>query len=162
MDILLKKAAVAKSVLNLWPPFWGSGIKITHLSKDFHLCQVRLAFRWWNKNANRSQFGGAMFAMTDPIYPLMLMAVLGNRYHIWDSEASIKFVTPGRGKVFAKFQLDKAFIETILIAAASGEKFEPEVTTEVLDEKGKVVAVIKRKLYIRLKRQYRPQLKQVA
>ena len=162
MDILLKRAAVARSALNLWPPFWGSGIKITKLSKDFHFCQVQLAFRWWNKNANRSQFGGAMFAMTDPIYPLMLMAILGNKYHIWDSESSIKFVTPGRTKVFAKFQLEKAFIETILHAAASGEKFEPEVSTEVFDETGKVVAVIKRKLYIRLKRQYRPELKQVA
>ncbi|WP_220717971.1 DUF4442 domain-containing protein [Agarivorans litoreus] len=162
MDILLKKAGVAKVILNLWPPFWGSGIRITRLSEDFHDCQVRLAFRWWNKNANRSQFGGSMFAMTDPIYPLMLMAILGNQYHIWDSEASIKFVTPGRGKVFAKFQLDKTFISSIVKAAASGEKFEPEVSTEVFDEKGKVVAVIKRKLYIRLKRQFRPELKQVA
>ena len=162
MDILLKNAFVAKTLLNLWPPFWGAGIKIENLSREFTVCRVRLAFRWWNKNANRSQFGGAIFSMTDPIYPLMLMAILGNKYHIWDSEASIKFVTPGRAKVFAKFQLDKTFIETILQAAASGEKFEPEVSTEVFDEKGKVVAVIKRKLYIRLKRQYRPELKQVA
>ncbi|WP_411991418.1 DUF4442 domain-containing protein [Agarivorans sp. DSG3-1] len=162
MEHLLKNANLAKSLLNMWPPFWGAGIKISKLSKDFRTCEVRLAFRWWNKNANRSQFGGSMFSMTDPIYPLMLMAILGNKYHIWDSEASIKFVSPGRGVVYGHFKLEEAFIEDVLRKAESGEKYQPEVSTEVVDSKGKVIAVITRKLYIRLKRQHRPNLEQVA
>jgi acyl-coenzyme A thioesterase PaaI-like protein len=162
MDLLLKNAFVAKTLLNLWPPFWGAGIKIENLSREFTVCRVRLAFRWWNKNANRSQFGGAIFSMTDPIYPLMLMAILGNRYHVWDSEASIKFVTPGRSRVYAEFQLDHDFIQQIIAQAANGEKHTPTVTTKVVDEQGTLIAVVTRRLYIRLKREYRPAVQQLA
>jgi len=76
MDWLFDNAAWVRHALNAWPPFWGAGIKIETLSPDFRFCRVTLKSRWWNKNANRTQFGGSMFAMTDPIYPLMLMGYL--------------------------------------------------------------------------------------
>ncbi|MGY5449435.1 DUF4442 domain-containing protein [Agarivorans sp. MS3-6] len=162
MDFYLKHARVTKTVLNLWPPFWGAGIKMTKLSPNFDYCEVRLAFRWWNKNANRSQFGGAIFSMTDPIYPLQLMAILGKQYHVWDSEAAIKFISPGRGKVYGRFILSKQFVENVKAQTAQGSKYQPKVSVEVVDEHGKLIAVVERTLYIRLKRQYRPVLDNVA
>ncbi|GAM73157.1 hypothetical protein JCM19241_2612 [Vibrio ishigakensis] len=29
---------------------------------------MALKYRWWNKNANRTAYGGNIFSMTDPIY----------------------------------------------------------------------------------------------
>ncbi|MCR6554921.1 DUF4442 domain-containing protein, partial [Aeromonas sp. CPF2-S1] len=89
MDWLFGNAAWVRCALNAWPPFWGAGIKIETLSPDFRFCRVTLKSRWWNKNANRTQFGGSMFAMTDPIYPLMLMGYFKNRYYVWDKAGSI-------------------------------------------------------------------------
>ena len=84
MDWIFGNAVWVRRALNAWPPFWGAGIKIETLSKDFRFCRVILKSRWWNKNANGAQFGGSLFAMTDPIYPLMLMGYFENRHYVWD------------------------------------------------------------------------------
>ncbi|MGL4716994.1 MAG: DUF4442 domain-containing protein, partial [Aeromonas sp.] len=103
MDWLFDNAAWVRRALNAWPPFWGAGIKIETLSDDFRYCRVTLKSRWWNKNANRTQFGGSMFAMTDPIYPLMLMGYFKNRYYVWDKAGSINYIKPGKGLLVAEF-----------------------------------------------------------
>lgn len=80
---------IVKWALNSWPPFWGAGIHIESISADFREVRIRLKLRWWNKNANRTQYGGSIFSLTDPVYALMLMGILGERYYVWDKEASI-------------------------------------------------------------------------
>ncbi len=83
------KPNIVKFALNIWPPFWGAGIKIAHISSDFRVVKTVLKLRWWNKNANRTQYGGSIFSLTDLVYSLMLMGILGERYYVWDKEASI-------------------------------------------------------------------------
>ncbi|GJB18537.1 hypothetical protein KAM364_04490 [Aeromonas caviae] len=120
MDWLFGNAAWVRCALNAWPPFWGAGIKIETLSPDFRFCRVTLKSRWWNKNANRTQFGGSMFAMTDPIYPLMLMGYFKNRYYVWDKAGSINFIKPGKGKLVAEFTLSDAKLASIVAATEGG------------------------------------------
>ena len=55
-----------KFAFNIWPPFWGAGIRIVSISDDFREVKIRLKLRWWNKNANRTQYGGSIFSLTDP------------------------------------------------------------------------------------------------
>ncbi|SMY15011.1 hypothetical protein PAQU9191_00227 [Photobacterium aquimaris] len=69
------KPSLVKLALNLWPPFWGAGIKILFISDDFRYIRLQLKLRWWNKNANRTQYGGSIFSLTDPVYSLMLMGI---------------------------------------------------------------------------------------
>ncbi len=38
------KPGIVKFALNIWPPFWGAGIKILHISQDFRTVKVRLSF----------------------------------------------------------------------------------------------------------------------
>ena len=90
-----QKASRVRQVLNLWPPFLFSGIRITELSDDYRHCRVELKNWPGTRNANGSQFGGSLFAMTDPVYSLMLMGLLGSRYYIWDKSAHIDFIRPG-------------------------------------------------------------------
>ena len=68
-----QKSSRVRRVLNLWPPFLFSGIRITELSDDYRHCRVELKNWPGTRNANGSQFGGSLFAMTDPVYSLMLM-----------------------------------------------------------------------------------------
>ncbi|TOB31581.1 DUF4442 domain-containing protein, partial [Vibrio parahaemolyticus] len=35
------KPGIVKFALNVWPPFWGAGIKILHISEDFRMVKVR-------------------------------------------------------------------------------------------------------------------------
>ena len=67
-----KTAAALRRRLNWWSPLFFAGIQITYLSDDFMHCRARLR-NWFNtKNTHGSQFGGSLFALTDPIYPIML------------------------------------------------------------------------------------------
>ncbi|CAH0525040.1 DUF4442 domain-containing protein [Vibrio hippocampi] len=144
-----------KLALNLWPPFWGAGIRIVSISEDFTCVKVRLKFRWWNKNVNRSQYGGSIFSMTDPIYTSMLIGILREEYYVWDKEASIDFISPGLSYLEAEFIISQSVVDDIVRQTATGEKCFPEFTTHITDSQGKIVATIQRKLYVRKKRKYR-------
>lgn len=144
-----------QKVMSLWPPFLGAGIKITHISDDYRCVRVALKHRWWNRNANRTQYGGSLFSLTDPIYSLMLMGVLGEKYYVWDKQASIEFIRPGVGDVRAEFVICQETVEAILQATQSGNKHFPQFITEVKNQQGEVVCVVKRTLYVKRKPQYR-------
>ncbi len=144
-----------KLALNLWPPFWGAGIRVVNISEDFRSVKVRLNFRWWNKNVNRTQYGGSIFSMTDPVYALMLIGILRQQYYVWDKEASIDFINPGVSYLEAEFIITQAVLDDIVSKTASGDKCFPEFTTHITDKQGKIVATIQRKLYVRKKPKYR-------
>ncbi|MBU1621516.1 MAG: DUF4442 domain-containing protein [Gammaproteobacteria bacterium] len=147
--------AVMRHLLNLWPPFFFSGIKVVELAQDYRYCKVVLKNRPWTRNINSSQFGGSMFAMTDPIYPLMLMGTLGKEYMVWDKQADINYITPGRGKLTAEFLLTDSELEHIKQQTEAGEKYFPDFVVHVKDNKGELVCEVKRKVYIRKKPKYR-------
>ncbi|MGC9421763.1 MULTISPECIES: DUF4442 domain-containing protein [Vibrio] len=152
---ILYKPNIVKWALNSWPPFWGAGIKIESLSDDFREAKLRLKLRWWNKNANRSQYGGSIFSLTDPVYSLMLMGILGKQYYVWDKEASINFIKPGQSDLYAEFLISQAQLDDILAVTANGDKCFPEFIIHVKDQEGTVVSEVHRKLYVRKKPKYR-------
>lgn len=97
-----------------------------------------------------------MFSMTDPIYPLMLMGALGKEYIVWDKQADINFITPGKGKLVAEFWLADHEIDAIKRATESGEKHFPQFIVHIKDSNNQIVAEVNRTVYIRKKAQYRP------
>ena len=142
--------------MNFWPPFRGAGIRVRSIAADWSEATVELRERWLNRNYVGTHFGGSLFAMTDPFYALLLMHRLGDRYLVWDQAASIEFVAPGRGTVSATFRLPDERLEAIRAQAAGGDKVLPEFTDEIRDQAGKVVARVRKTLYVRLKPRYRP------
>ncbi|KGY09251.1 DUF4442 domain-containing protein [Vibrio sinaloensis] len=154
------KPKVVKLALNSWPPFWGAGIKILSISDDFREVKMKLKLRWWNKNANRTQYGGSIFSLTDPVYSLMLMGILGDQYYVWDKEASINFIKPGQSDLYADFIVPSEQLEEILRQTANGEKCFPEFVIHVKDRNGNVVSEVQRKLYVRKKPKYREEVQQ--
>ncbi|WP_018693765.1 DUF4442 domain-containing protein [Algicola sagamiensis] len=155
MKHIFGNARLFRLFLNLWPPFLFSGIKITKLADDFRYCKVDLKWWPWTLNANRTQYGGSMFSMTDPIYCLMLMNVLGKEYYVWDKNSDIDFLKPGKGRLTAEFILSDDTIQKIIDHTASGEKFFPEFIVNVVDEKGDIVCKLCRRIYVRKKPKYR-------
>ncbi len=143
--------------MHLWPPFLGAGIRLRRMSEDFREAEVELRLGRLNRNAVGTQFGGSLFAMTDPFYAIMLMRNLGREYLVWDKAASIEYLAPGRGTVRASFELTEACLAGVRAGAAGGEKVLPEFDTDILDAKGEVVARVHRTVYVRLKPKHRPQ-----
>jgi len=150
------KPAVMRQLLNFWPPFLFAGIKVAELRNNYRYCRVELKNRPWTRNINNTQFGGSMFAMTDPIYPLMLMGALGKEYLVWDKQADINFITPGKGKLVAEFWLSDDMVNAIKAATDQGEKHFPQFLLHIKDQHNQIVAEVNRTVYVRKKAQYRP------
>lgn len=137
--------------LNLYGPYLGAGVRVDYLAEDFRELKVSMGLRWYNRNYVGTHFGGSLYSMVDPFYMLMVMNVLGPEYVVWDKAASIDFVRPGKGRVFAHFTLSDAQIAAIREQTASGEKHLPEWQVDIVDEQQQRVATVTKTLYIRRK-----------
>ncbi|WP_339411590.1 DUF4442 domain-containing protein [Pseudomonas sp. EA_35y_Pfl2_R5] len=155
---LARRARLLRLGLNLYPPYLGAGIKVQRISPDCREARVRMALRWYNRNFVGTQFGGSLYSMVDPFYMLLLMPLLGDDYIVWDKAASIDFVTPGKGPVYADFRIDDALLADIRAKTAEGDKYLPELYVEVRDGSGTLVARVHKTLYVRLK----PRARQAA
>jgi acyl-coenzyme A thioesterase PaaI-like protein len=142
-------AGVFRRGINLWPPFAGAGIRVTRVTPDFREIDVKLKLGVLNRNYFGTQFGGSMYAMTDPFFALMMLRNLGPGYVVWDKSGSIDYGRPGRGDVFARFVLSAAAIARARRATAHGEKYEPVFRVRIEDAAGKTVAEATKTLYIR-------------
>jgi acyl-coenzyme A thioesterase PaaI-like protein len=145
------RASTFRRLVNLWPPFLFNSIRILSLSPDWTDARVVLRLRPWNRNYVGTQFGGNLFAMTDPFWMLLAMHRLGPGYMVWDKAAAIEFVAPGREDVCAHFHLDEAVVDEMRAEAASGSKVLRWFETEVSTASGKVIARVRKQLYVRLK-----------
>jgi acyl-coenzyme A thioesterase PaaI-like protein len=145
-----------RRILNFWPPFLFSGIRVREITDDWSLARVELRQRWFNRNYVGSHFGGSLFAMTDPFWMIMLLHRLGRAYLVWDQAGEIEFRKPGRGTVHADLSLPDNVIAELRAAAAGGEKVLRWFETDVRDAGGEVVACVRKRIYVRLKREQRP------
>lgn len=145
------KASIFKRLVNLWPPLFFSGIKVTYLAANYRETHVVLKLRWYNRNYVGVQYGGNLISMTDPWYMLMLMHNLGSDYYVWDKYAEVDFIAPGKSDVTAHFVLSDATLAEIREKTAGGEKYVPEFTIELRDKDQKIVAKVKRRVYVKLK-----------
>jgi hypothetical protein len=90
--------------------------------------------------------------MTDPWWMILVMESLGRDYIVWDQAAEIEFVAPGREDVFAEFHLDDTVLDELRAATADGGKHLRWFETEVKTASGTLVARIRKRLYVRRKR----------
>lgn len=147
----LTSASGLRRILNIYGPYIGAGVKVEYLAKDFREARVSMKLRWYNRNYVGTHFGGSLFSMIDPFYMLLVMNNLGRDYIVWDAEASIKFVSPGRGVVKAQFVITDEILADIKANTANGEKYLPTYEVMIKDEQDNLVAKVEKKLYIRRK-----------
>jgi acyl-coenzyme A thioesterase PaaI-like protein len=139
-------------LFGFWPPFRGMGIRVREIAPDFRRVVVELRQLRLNRNWVGTHFGGAMFAMTDPFWMVMMMQVLGRDYVVWDKAGAIRFLKPGRGTLTARFEVTQSMVDEVVERTASGEKFEPTYSVDVVNAEGETVARVDKTLHIRKKR----------
>ena len=138
-------------ILNLYPPYCGTGIHIDRIAADWTSVDVSMKLRWYNRNAVGTQFGGSLYAMVDSHLMLMLMRLLGDGYIVWDKSASIDFLRPGRGRVSAHLAVKAEDVHAIHTELEKKSKVLPEFTVTIVDAEGMAVASVKKVLYVRKK-----------
>ncbi|MGN8259951.1 DUF4442 domain-containing protein [Pseudomonas sp. SMSB3] len=152
---LARRARLLRWLLNFYPPYIGAGIRIQHISPDMRSAKVCMKLTRWNRNYVGTQFGGSLYSMVDPFYMLLLIEQLGREYIVWDKAAAIDFIAPGKGPVYAEFNVDDALLDEIRQQTANGKKYLPRVQVDIRDEAGELVARVDKTLYVRLKPQAR-------
>lgn len=148
----LGSAKGMRQIINIYGPYFGAGVKVTHIDKDFRQAQVSLKLRWYNRNYVGVHFGGSLYSMIDPFYMLLLMNNLGKDYIVWDKGAEIEFIKPGTGTVSASFVITDEMLAEIQDKTANGDKYLPVYPVNIIDADGDIVATAKKTLYIRRKR----------
>ena len=148
---LARKARFLRWAMNFYPPYLGAGVRIQHIAGDFREVRVKMGLGWYNRNYVGTQFGGSLYSMTDPFFMLMVMENLGSDYIVWDKAASIDFIAPGKGPVYADFRIDEALLDEIRQHTAGGDKYLPQLHVDVHDGDGTLVARVHKTLYVRLK-----------
>ncbi|OOG77752.1 PaaI family thioesterase [Algoriphagus sp. A40] len=138
-------------LINWYPPYFFSGIKIVDHAPDFSMFRSRLKLTWYNKNLVGTAFGGSLYSMCDPFFMFILIIHLGEDYIVWDKYASIEFVKPGKGTVFAEFKLSKEEVAEIKTKVDLEGKSICEFPCEIRGESGELVATLKKGIYIRKK-----------
>ncbi len=137
--------------MNIYPPYWATGIHLDYISQDWKELTVSMKLRWYNKNAVGSHFGGSLYSMIDPHLMLMVMQLLGKDYIVWDKSAQIEYVSAAKTKVTAKICLTDKDIELIKQQTSSGVKYLPSFDIMILDESSNLVAKVQKTLYVRRK-----------
>ncbi len=99
--------------------------RAAYAARTFVTSKCPWGLSWYNRNYVGTQFGGSLYSMVDPFYMLMLMENLGRDYIVWDKAASIDFISPGKGPVYAEFFIDEALLDEVRRQTEGGEKYLP-------------------------------------
>jgi hypothetical protein len=151
--------AAMMSFWNFWPPFLGSGIVIEKVEGGYgpngwKAMDIKLKLRFWNSNYVGTQFGGSLFAMTDPFLMVMLVRRLGRDYVVWDKSSSIRFRRPGTSDCRARFEVTDTELEEIKRRADLEGQFDWQRKIEIRDIEQRVVADVDKVLYIATRDHY--------
>jgi acyl-coenzyme A thioesterase PaaI-like protein len=143
------RVSLWKLAFRLFPAYRGTGGRVTHIEPDWSRVEVAVPLSWRTRNYVGTTFGGSMYGAVDPIYMLMLIRRLGDDYTVWDRAAEIRFERPGRGTLYATFELPDREIEAVRASLAPGESTERVYDVALTDEDGVVHAEVGKTVYVR-------------
>ena len=149
------RARMVRLGFNLHPAFRGTGGRVEHVAHDLSHIRIRLPLNWRTKNIVGSLYGGSLFAVTDGVHPMMLMAALGDGVIVWDKAASIRYKKPGYSTLYADFSLDADEVADIRKSLRQHPELDRTYLVELKDEHGTVHTVVERTVYIADKNYYR-------
>ena len=149
------RARMVRMGFNLHPAFRGTGGRVERVAHDLSHIRIRLPLTWRTKNIVGSLYGGSLFAVTDGVHPMMLMAALGDGVIVWDKAASIRYKMPGYSTLYADFSLDPDEVADIRKSLQQHPELDRTYLVELKDEHGTVHTVVERAVYIADKNYYR-------
>jgi acyl-coenzyme A thioesterase PaaI-like protein len=142
---------------NFFPAYRGTGGRLTYLADDYHEIRVKLPLNWRTRNYVGTTFGGSMYGAIDPVYMIMLIKILGEKYVVWDKAATIRFKKPGRATLYAKFRIEPEEVALIKEELMRRKSIERIYHVHLVDKDGLVYAEVEKTLYIAAKRAASPE-----
>ena len=105
------KANELRRMLNLWFPFIVNRIKIISIADDFYKMKVQLKHSFWNRNPNKSVWGGSITSVLDPFFPIMMKQIIlkrGLRTDFFSKAVNVEFIKQVETHIFFQFKITES------------------------------------------------------
>ena len=135
--------------LNAWPTFAAQRIQVDEIADDWSRAVISMRVGPDNGNYFGTAFGGSLFSMIDPFVVVLAAKQLGPSYAVWDQTAEIDFRRPGTGTVTALVDMPADVVRSLADEARGGAKVLRWFEVPITGEDGTLVAVQRRRLYVR-------------
>ncbi len=146
------RANELKHMLNLWFPFLVNRIHITSIAEDFHELQVRLKHSFWNRNPNKSIWGGSIASALDPFFPIMMKQIIlrrGTSTDCFSKAIHIEFIRMVESHILFNFNITKSEVVQAEELLKNDGKYEGWHSVDGIDINGKICVHGKVHIYLR-------------
>ena len=149
------KSDEARRMLNLWFPFIFNRIKVEYISDDFTLIDVRLKHSIWNRNPNKSLWGGAIFSAADGFFPLMLKQnalIKGIQTDFFTKSTTVNYLREAKTDLIFSFQLKEKDIELLINSLKKEGRYQKIHTIYGINTDGQKCIEANIQPYLRLRK----------
>ncbi len=141
-----------KRMLNLWFPFLVNRIQIIFIAEDFHEIQVHLKHSFWNRNPNKSIWGGSITSALDPFFPVMMKQIVlrkGISTEFYSKAVHVIFLQKVETHLNFHFKIDNMEVKEALEKLEKTGKYENWHSADGVDNKGNVCVKGRVQVYLR-------------
>ena len=141
-----------KRMLNLWFPFLMNRIQIISINEDFHEIQVCLKHSFWNRNPNKSAWGGSITSVIDPFFPVMMKQIVlrkGIHTEFYSKAVHVEFLQKVESHLYFHIKIDNIEVKEALENLEKNGKYENWHSADGVDNKGNVCVKGRVQVYLR-------------
>lgn len=149
---MLVSEKVLKWVIRFYPPLFFQRIWVKSFFKDYKGVEVIIRKSIFNKNYNRSIFGGTMFCAADPFYPILFQQILkrkGYNIIVWIKSAQVQYLKPANTNMHFNITVDDATISHAEHILNIEGKYIKTFPINIFDKQGELCVTVDAELYIR-------------
>ena len=139
-------------MLNFWFPFLVNRIRIISIADDFHEMQVRLKHSFWNRNPNKSVWGGSIASALDPFFPVILKQIIlrrGTSTDFFSKAIHVEFVRKVETNIFFQFNITEQEVINAEKMLYNDGKYEGWHFVSGVDTKGNICVNGKVQVYLK-------------
>lgn len=141
-----------KWMLSLFPPLLFSRVKVKSIANDFSWAEVKVSHSVFNKNLQKTIFGGTIFSAFDPFHAILFWQIFahrGQKLEAWLKSASIDYKKPASSDLLIRFEITEADIQAADSALKEVGKFQQWMIAKAIDEQGNICAEARLLVYLR-------------
>ena len=139
-------------MLNFWFPFLVNRIRIIFIADNFYEIHVRLKHSFWNRNPNKSVWGGSITSVLDPFFPIMMKQILlkqGIVTVFYSKAVSVEFIKMVKSNITFRFSISKEEIVEIEKELKENGKYAGWHSVDGIDSEGQICVNGRVQVYLR-------------
>jgi len=139
-------------MLSLFPPLLFSRVSVKAIADDFSWAEVGVKHSVFNKNLQKTIFGGTIFSAFDPFHAILFWQIFahkGQKLEAWLKSAEIDYKKPASSDLTIRFEIAHSDILAAENSLREIGKFQQWMTAQAIDEQGNICAEARLLVYLR-------------